>query len=117
EQELSARLAEVERRLVDTNDAADQVKREAEAHRLDSERRAAQILESARREAEALVNDATAKASRQRSEVERDLANLVRRRDSVQAQLQNVREMLATMTGASVGAVADELDGPDLQRG
>ena len=62
-----------------------------------------------------MVGEATAKASRQRSEVERDLANLVRRRDSVQAQLQNVREMLATMTG-SVGS-GDEDPDQDEPRG
>ena len=67
-----------------------------------------QILESARREAESVISEATAKATRQRGEVERELTTLVRRRDSVQAQLQNVREMLATMTGASTGAEDDE---------
>jgi cell division septum initiation protein DivIVA len=108
EQELSARLAAAEQRLTETSDTADQIKREAEAHRSDADRRAAQILDSARREAEAMISEATAKASRARSEVERELANLIRRRDSVQAQLQNVREMLATMTGASVASAGDE---------
>lgn len=108
EQELSTRLAEVERRLAETNEAADAVKRDADNYRAENERRAAGILESAKREAEALVTDATAKATRQKSEVERELATLTRRRDSVQAQLQNVREMLATMTGASVGAPDDD---------
>jgi len=108
EQELSARLAEVERRLAETNEAAEQVKRDADAHRADSERRSAQILEAAKREAETLVTEATGKATRQRSEVERELATLVRRRDSVQAQLQNVREMLATMTGGPVGSPSED---------
>jgi hypothetical protein len=55
-----------------------------------------------------MVSEATTKAARARSEVERDLASLTRRRDSVQAQLQNVREMLATMTGSSVHSAAEE---------
>jgi hypothetical protein len=101
-------MAAAERRLTETSEAADQVKREAEAHRVEADRRAAQILESARRESEAMISEATAKAARARSEVERELANLIRRRDSVQAQLQNVREMLATMTGASASAADDE---------
>jgi len=112
EQELSARLAEVERRLAETNEAAEQVKRDADAHRADSERRASQILEAAKREAETLVNEATGNATRQRSEVERELATLVRRRDSVQAQLQNVREMLATMTGGPVGSAGEDEESP-----
>ncbi len=84
----------------------DQIKRDAEEHRADSDRRAAAILDSSRREASAVMAEATTKAARARSEIERDLANLTRRRDSVQAQLQNVREMLATMTGA--GGPADD---------
>ena len=94
--------------VAEANEAAEQVKRDADAHRADSERRSTQILESAKREAVTLVNEATGKATRQRSEVERELATLVRRRDSVQAQLQNVREMLATMTGGPVGGPAEE---------
>jgi cell division septum initiation protein DivIVA len=109
EQELSARLAAAEQRLTDTSDTADQIKREAEAHRAEADRRAGQILDSARRESEAMISEATAKAARARSEVERELSNLVRRRDSVQAQLQNVREMLATMTGASANSAGDEV--------
>jgi F0F1-type ATP synthase membrane subunit b/b' len=73
----------------------------ADAHRAESERRAMQILDSARREATQIIDDATSKGNRQRGEVEREQANLVRRRDSVQAQLQNVREILETMTGAT----------------
>ena len=101
EQELSARLAEVERRLAETNESAEQIKREADAHRAESERRAAQILESARgrprrwsaerdREGDPAAVRGRARAGRRWSAAA----------DSVQAQLQNVREMLATMTGA-----------------
>jgi hypothetical protein len=46
--------------------------------------------------------------------VARELGTLVRRRDRVQAQLQNVREMLATMTGASAGG-EDDPDGEQPQ--
>jgi len=113
EQEFTARLAEVERRLTESNETAELIRREADTHRIETERRAAQILESARREADAAITDATAKASRQRGEIERELTTLVRRRDSVQAQLQNVREMLATMTGAS-GDLGDD-EGPEAE--
>ncbi len=50
--------------------------------------------------------DANAKADRIRSESERELAALTNRRDSINAQLTNVREMLATLTGAAVAAAS-----------
>jgi vacuolar-type H+-ATPase subunit H len=61
-------------------------------------------VETAQRQAEDIVADANAKADRVRSESERELAALTNRRDSINAQLTNVREMLATLTGAAVAA-------------
>ena len=54
--------------------------------------------------------DANAKADRIRSESERELAALTNRRDSINAQLTNVREMLATLTGAAVAAATSPAD-------
>lgn len=71
----------------------------------DAERRAKQLLEAARREAEDLVADARAKAERMRLESERELAALTHRRDSINAQLSNVREMLATLTGSAAALI------------
>ncbi|PBO23293.1 hypothetical protein CLM85_16800, partial [Streptomyces albidoflavus] len=47
-----------------------------------------------------------------RSESERELAALTNRRDSINAQLTNVREMLATLTGAAVAAEAARAAAP-----
>jgi hypothetical protein len=47
------------------------------------------------------VTEARAKADRTRRDAERDPAGLTHRRDSINAQLSNVREMLATLTGAA----------------
>ncbi|HEX5771903.1 MAG TPA: hypothetical protein VFY11_13155, partial [Nocardioidaceae bacterium] len=47
-------------------------------------------------------------AARVRSESERELSAATQRRDSINAQLSNVRQMLATLTGGSaVGMLAD----------
>jgi cell division septum initiation protein DivIVA len=74
-----ARLNEVERRLAEATDAADQVKREADAHRAESERRSMQILDSARREATQIIDDATSKGTRVPA-ADRDCARRAARR-------------------------------------
>ena len=73
-------------------------------------------METAQRQAEDIVADANAKADRIRSESERELAALTNRRDSINAQLTNVREMLATLTGAAVAAATPSDDEP-ISRG
>jgi cell division septum initiation protein DivIVA len=100
ERDMAARQESAERRLVETSEKADQLRLEAQKLRDDAERRAKQLLEAARREAEDLIADARAKAERTRLESERELAALTHRRDSINAQLSNVREMLATLTGS-----------------
>ena len=76
--------------------------------RTDAERRARSTIETAQRQADDIVADARSKTDRIRSEAERELAALTHRRDSINAQLHNVREMLATLTGGAVnmGALA-----------
>lgn len=61
--------------------------------------------------------DANAKADRIRSESERELAALTNRRDSINAQLTNVREMLATLTGAAVAAATGPAEDEPISRG
>jgi vacuolar-type H+-ATPase subunit H len=74
-------------------------------------------VETAQRQAEDIVADANAKADRIRSESERELAALTNRRDSINAQLTNVREMLATLTGAAVAAAGSPADDEPISRG
>jgi cell division septum initiation protein DivIVA len=105
ERDLVSRTEVAERRLMETGEKADQLRLEAQKMRDDAERRAKQLLEAARREAEDLVNDARSKAERTRMESERELAALTHRRDSINAQLSNVREMLATLTGSAAAMV------------
>ena len=64
-------------------------------------RRALTLVEAARQEAARLVSDAKATAERIRTDSERELAAASQRRDSINAQLSNVRQMLATLTGTA----------------
>src|SRR6201999_4315208 len=103
--DMSARQEVADARLAETGAKADQIRTEAQKMRDDAEGRAKQLLEAARREAEDLVSDARAKADRMRMESERELAALTHRRDSINAQLSNVREMLATLTGSAANLI------------
>ncbi len=55
--------------------------------------------------AEQIVADAVARADRIRAESEREVAAATQRRDSINAQLSNVRQMLATLSGTSAAAI------------
>lgn len=106
ERDMASRKDIADKRLAETAAKADQLRGDAQKMRDDAEARAKQLLEAARREAEELVSDARAKADRQRAESERDLAALAHRRDSINAQLSNVREMLSTLT-STTGALIE----------
>jgi hypothetical protein len=66
------------------------------------ERSVEHTLDEASRLADAIVADAQAAAERIRGESERELATSIHRRDTINAQLTNVRKMLATLTGESL---------------
>ncbi len=102
ERDLATRQEATERHLRETSDQADQLRLEAQKLRDQTERRSRQLLETAQRQAEDIVAEARAKADRARREAERELAALTHRRDSINAQLSNVRQMLATLTGAGI---------------
>ena len=71
-------------------------------------RRAQQLQADAERKAEQIVADAMERADRIRSESDRELAAATQRRDAINAQLTNVRQMLATLSGTSAQLPDDE---------
>lgn len=87
EEKLSARKAEAVKVVEDATNEARAARETAEAH-------AASLVETAR-----------ANAERVRRDSERELAALASRRDSITGQLANVRQMLATLGGASLAQV------------
>lgn len=105
ERELASRQAKAEARLAEIQCRAEQLRLEAEQIRTDSERRAHEAKQTAQRQFDDIVAEANSKAVRIRSASERELAALANRRDSINAQLTNVRAMLATLTGAGGTAV------------
>ena len=66
------------------------------------------ITDEAEQHAASIVSDAKSLAGRVRADSERELAAATQRRDSINVQLANVRQMLATLTGAAPVALADD---------
>jgi cell division septum initiation protein DivIVA len=97
--QLDAMLA----RVSDTREAADRQKAVAEAD-------ARRIVEEAEARAAALVKEARAAADRVRADSDRELAAASQRRDSINAQLSNVRQMLQTLSGAAVAGPALDVE-------
>jgi hypothetical protein len=88
---------------------SEQLRLEAEKLRADGDRKSKRTLDDAQRRADDLIAEAKAQAEKIRGESERELAAATQRRDSINAQLTNVRQMLATLTGASLpDPLADE---------
>lgn len=81
-----------------------------------AEDQAAALITSAQAEADHITTVAIEKRANIIAEGERELAALRSRRESINAQLTSVREMLATLTGASVAAAqADETHGEEAE--
>ncbi len=76
-----------------------------ERNRAEAEERIARMLADAEERSTTMVSEARTSADRVRAESERELAAAAQRRDSINAQLSNVRQMLATLTGTVPGVV------------
>ena len=98
-----AQLDAMQARVAEVRDAADRQKATAEAD-------ARRIVEEAEGRADALVKEARSTADRVRADSDRELAAASQRRDSINAQLSNVRQMLQTLSGAAVSAPALDVE-------
>ncbi len=114
EQEFNQQLEAAQERLAPVQAKLEQMQAEVDRLRSDAEEQARQLLEDAEQNAQETVADATAEAERIRAESERELAQTIQRRDSINAQLTKVLKlMLATLSGAGAGAVSgDAIDEP-----
>ena len=107
--EFTAQMAQQDQALAAVQERADLLGREAEEDRSAAATEASRVLDAARAEAAALVGSAKEHAERIRRDSERELAAATARRDSITAQLSNVRNMLATLGGgAAVGLPAED---------
>ena len=107
ERDFTTQTAAAQAQLGQLQDTLAGQRREGERDRAQAQAEAKRIVDEARQQAEHLVSEAQARVSRIRSESERELSAASARRDSINAQLANVRQMLATLTGSS-GGPADE---------
>jgi cell division septum initiation protein DivIVA len=101
------RTEAAERELEAARNRIAKLRAEADQLQAESSRRAGLMTADAERKAEQIVADAMERAERIRSESQRELAAATQRRDAINAQLSNVRQMLATLSGTSAAAEDD----------
>jgi cell division septum initiation protein DivIVA len=101
EAEFAQQLGEANARLEEASRLVDQARSDAAALQGEASREARRLLDDAELQAATIVNDAKALAARVRADSDRELAAATQRRDSINAQLGNVRQMLATLTGTA----------------
>jgi cell division septum initiation protein DivIVA len=81
-----------------------------------AEAQARRTLVEAEERAESIVREARAAADRVRNDSDRELAAATQRRDSINSQLTNVRQMLATLSGSATGFIVDPIPEDSVAR-
>jgi len=97
------RTALAEQQLATAEHQVAQLRAETEESTNAALARAQRLTAESKASAEQIIAEAVARADRIRSESERELLAATQRRDSINAQLANVRHMLATLSGATPG--------------
>ena len=100
--EFAAQVAAAEQQLATIQQRSAQTHHQSEQAQQEAAAKSADNLEHATTQAQTLVAEAKAKAERIRDDSERVLAAATQRRDSINAQLANVRQMLATLSGGGL---------------
>lgn len=113
EQEFMERGTAAEAELEAMQDRTEQLRQEAERTHRDATAQASRALDEGREKAAEIVSAAQARATRVRAESDREVAAASQRRDSINAQLTNVRQMLATLSGTGPAPVAAEPEQAD----
>lgn len=99
--EFAAQLAAAEQQLAAVRQRSERARSDSERAQQEAAAKIAQQLEQATARAQTLVAEAKTKAERIREDSERDLAATTQRRDSVNAQLTNVRHELGALGAAT----------------
>jgi len=100
EEEFTRQMDEVERRLDEARLTLEAARVDAERSEAEAQRTARNLVHAAEEQAGSIVDEARTRAVRVRAESDRELAAATQRRDAINAQLGNVRQMLATLTGS-----------------
>lgn len=101
EREFAAQFETTRGQLDEAQAHLEETRNEAQRIRNDAETGGRRMVEDAQQEAETIVAQARAHADRIAAESDRALSAATQRRDSINAQLANVRQMLATLTNVS----------------
>jgi DivIVA domain-containing protein len=109
-QEFAVQIAAAEQQLAAVQQRAEQTRIDSELRQQEAADKSAHQLSEAKALAQAMVAEAKTKAERIRDDSERVLTAATQRRDSINAQLTNVRQMLATLGG---GAMVNPLEEPE----
>jgi len=115
--EFAAQVAAAEQQLGTVRKRSEQARRDSERAQQEAASKIAQQLEQATSRAHALLTEARAKAERIRDDSERELATASARRDSINAEIANVRHDLAALGGPTridprlLGVPAADQDG------
>ena len=100
EEEFQRQMEQVERRLSDANQTLESAQADAAQTEASAKAEAGNLVRAAEEQAASIVEDARTRAARMRAESDRELSAATQRRDAINAQLGNVRQMLATLTGS-----------------
>jgi DivIVA domain-containing protein len=101
-QEFAVQVAAAEQQLAAIQQRSEQIRTDSERAHQEATSKTTHQLEQASAQAQTLVAEAKTKADRIRDDSERVLAAATQRRDSINAQLTNVRQMLATLSGGAM---------------
>ena len=106
-QEFAVQIAAAEAQLAAVQQRSEQARTDSELRQQEAATKSAHQLEEAKTQAQNMVAEAKTKADRIRDDSERVLAAATQRRDSINAQLTNVRQMLATLSGGAMVNTSD----------
>ncbi|MDT4926753.1 MAG: hypothetical protein QOG01_4466 [Pseudonocardiales bacterium] len=110
EQMFQERTELSEKELESARNRVAKLRAEGDQLQAETARRAAQQQADAERKAEQIIADAMERADRIRAESERELSAATQRRNAINAQLTNVRQMLATLSGTTAAAHEEPVD-------
>jgi chromosome segregation ATPase len=100
EEEFQRQMEQVERRLNEAKQTLELAQADAAQTEAAAKGEARNLVRAAEEQAASIVEDARTRAARMRAESDRELSAATQRRDAINAQLGNVRQMLATLTGS-----------------
>ncbi|MEZ5097803.1 MAG: hypothetical protein R2731_18015 [Nocardioides sp.] len=106
ESEFQAQFGTARAQLEEAQAHLEQTRAESQRIRGEADLSARRVMEDAQKEADQIVSQARAHADRIRAESDRELVAATQRRDSINAQLTNVRQMLATLTNVAPAGLA-----------